>query len=550
MVKKKLRMLPLGGLGEIGLNCLILEWEDSIVLLDCGIQFPDASHPGVELFVPDLSYVMDRIEHLKGVVVTHGHDDHIGAIPYLARRATLDVYCTKFPRGLITHKLAEHEHAKKVNFIEIEPGKSFKVGPFDFTPVAVQHSIIEALAFGIKTPVGLIVHSGDFKHDPTPFEGQTIGLEAFEEFGKAGVHLLFADSTNAEKAGHTVSEEDIAKSFSHLFKEQNTRIIIALFASNIRRIGNLLKLAHEQGKKVVLLGRSMHSYTRLAHEQSSLNIPEDTLILPENADKYPDDKVIILATGSQAEPQSALLRVAHGTHRDLQLRPGDRVMLSSRFIPGNERAISGMISQLARQGADILYESIHQIHVSGHGFQEELRLLHKACKPKFFVPVHGEYRHMAKHADLATESDIARENIFVIEDGQVLETDGKILDRAEKVELKKVPIVQGWVMEQRPIVFTQRSGMAKAGIVYSVLMRDAETEDLIGRPVVNSYGVLFKEGEEEDRVKLEAVDLVESIYEDERRESDVAERIRLQLRRYYRDHACYKPIVITQVFDV
>ncbi len=546
----ELKFLPLGGLGEIGINCLVIECDGQIVLLDCGIQFPDASHPGVEIFLPDLTYVVERFDRLKGVVVTHGHEDHIGAIPYLARHGKIDVYCTQFPRGLITHKLSEHREAKEVTFHNIEPERPFKVGPFEFHPTSVQHSIIEALGFGVRTPAGLFVHSGDFKHDPRPVNGKVIGLEQFEKWGKEGVHLLFADSTNAEKAGHTISEHEITDSFEGMLSQQKSRVFIALFASNVRRVGNLMHLAHRLGKKVVLVGRSMHSYTRLAHQQKSLQIPENTLILAESSHEYPDDQVIFLATGSQAEPQSALLRLAEGSHREIKLKKGDLIMMSSRFIPGNEKAISNMINELYRLGAEVMYESIHQIHVSGHGFADELQMLHRACKPKFFVPVHGEYRHLAKHANLAVQSGVAPENVFVIEDGQSVVTDGTKLRLGEKVDLKPIPVVQGALMEQRPLVFTQRRALAKAGIVFSVVMRDAKNKQLLGEPVVRSVGLLFKREKELVEAETEAAKFLSNIYIKNMKDPEIAEVFRRELRRFFRDRACYKPTVISQVFDI
>ncbi len=431
MPTEKLRILPLGGLGEIGMNCLVLEWGNEIVLIDCGIQFPDASYGGVDLLVPDLAYVRDRFKSLRGIVVTHGHDDHIGALPFLAREGEIHVYTTPFPRGLIRQKGEEYPEVRNIVFHDISPRKPFKVGPFTFDPIPVQHSIIESLALSIETPVGTIIHTGDFKHDPNEIGGEVIGFEPFQEIGDKGVALLLSDSTNAERTGHTLSELDIAKSFEQIFASQTGRLLTALFASNIRRIERLMQLASAQGKKVALAGRSMHSYTRLAHEQSSLTIPADTLILLENTHKYPDDKVIILMTGSQAEPQSALVRVSQGVHKDIQIKSGDRVILSSRFIPGNERNITSMIDHLYRLGAEVTYESIHQIHVSGHGFQDELMMMLRAARPRHFVPIHGEYRHLAKHSKLASQAGVSPENIQILEDGQSLDLTKKGLFRGE-----------------------------------------------------------------------------------------------------------------------
>jgi ribonuclease J len=545
-----LRMIPLGGLGEIGMNCFVLEWRDQLVLIDCGIQFPDSSYPGVELLAPDFSYVKERIDHLRGIVVTHGHDDHIGAIPFLAREADLDVYCTAFPKGLITQKLSEHSNLCEVRFHEIAPRKMFSVGPFKFDPIPVAHSIIEALAFGIETPVGNLIHSGDFKHDPNELGGETFGFGAFEEWAQRGVLCLLSDSTNAERTGHTLSESDIARSFENILSRQTGRILIALFASNIRRIENLLWLAHRLGKKVAFAGRSMHSYTKLSHDQGSLKIPPETLVLLENMGEVADDRLIILATGSQAEPQSALLRIAQGVHKDVQIRLGDLVILSSRFIPGNERSITFMIDHLYRAGADVLYENIHQIHVSGHGFQDELLMMLNAAKPRFFVPIHGEYRHLAKHAVLAKSAGVPKENIFVIEDGQVVEltTDG--ISRKEILPLQKTAIVEGSVIEGNAALFTQRLNLGKTGIVFVALVRDRQTLDLVADPKVTAYGVIYRRGEVVEEVMEEAVDFVEDVYDEHAADRDLDDVIRLETRRFFKKRVSHKPVVIPMILEI
>lgn len=550
MSSEKLRILPLGGLGEIGMNCLVLEWMGEMVLVDCGVQFPDATYPGVDFLLPDLSYVRERFQGLRGVVVTHGHDDHIGGIPFLARHGAIDVYSTPFPRGLLQQKLEEHPESHEIRFHEIEPRRVFEVGPFRFDAIPVQHSIIEALGFAIETPMGTIVHSGDFKHDANEIAGHAIGFGPFEEYGRRGVQLLFSDSTNAERTGHTLSELDIARSFERIFAAQDGRLFIALFASNIRRIEHLLKMAHLAGKKVAFGGRSMHSYTRLAHEQGSLNIPPDTLILVENIQNYKDNEVVVLLTGSQAEPQSMLVRVASGQNKDLKLRPGDRVILSSRFIPGNERNITAMIDQLYRQGAEVIYESIHQIHVSGHGFQDELMMMLRATRPRCFVPIHGEYRHLAKHAKLARAAGVEPENIQIVEDGQMLELDREGLRRVAPVELLKGAIVEGQFMRGSAQLFSQRQHLAKTGVVFAVLMRDSRTLELVANPRIHSFGLLLKEGLEIVDVLNEAVDFLESVYPALAKKPDLEEGLRLELRRFFKKRACYKPITIPVVLDV
>lgn len=550
MPQQNLRILPLGGLGEIGMNCLVLEWKDEIILIDCGIQFPDASFAGVDLLAPDFSYFEGKFDNIRAVVVTHGHDDHIGAIPFLARETELDVYTTPFPRGLIEQKLTEHSDLHEVRFHELEARKKFTVGSFTFDPIRVQHSIIESLAFSIETPVGRLVHTGDFKHEAGPVGGEVVGFGSFEELGKQGVLLLLSDSTNAERAGHTISETDIARSFEGIFAKQSSRLIIALFASNIRRIENLLKLAHRMGKKVALAGRSMLFYTKLAHGQSSLDIPEDTLILLENTGHYPDDKVIVLATGSQAEPGSALVRVAQGEHKEMKLKPGDQVILSSRFIPGNERNITSMIDQLYRSGAEVMYESIHQIHVSGHGFQDELLLMLKATRPKYFIPIHGEYRHLKKHATLARLAGVSEPNIVVIEDGQCVEVNERSISLGEKLALQKIPIVGGEYLDGNPEVFQQRIALSKTGIVFAAFLRDRKTGDLIADPQLSAHGLLFRKGESPEEVFQEAIEHIDDIFHEHAENPDLTETLRLEIRRFFKTRVSHKPQVIPLVLDL
>ncbi len=532
------------------MNCLLLEWKNDIVLIDCGIQFPDASYAGVDLLTPDFQYLRGKLDRLRGIVVTHGHDDHIGSTPYLAQYTELDVYATPFPTGLIQHKLSEATKARAVRYHEIRPRQKFKVGPFEFDPIPVQHSIIEALGFAIKTPVGVIIHSGDFKHDANEVKpGEKIGFEAFKEYGDEGVRLLFSDSTNAERDGHTLSELDIERSFERILSEQTGRLFIALFASNIRRIERLLALARKHDKRVALAGRSMHAYLKLAFEQSSMKLPEDTIILLEDAHQYQDQRLIFLLTGSQAEPQSALVRVAAGENKNLQIRNGDRVILSSRFIPGNERNINQMIDQLYRLGAEVTYESFHQIHVSGHGFQDELMMMLNAVRPQAFVPIHGEYRHLSKHRRLARHSGVANERTFAIEDGQWLQLTKKELSLGTKLELQKGVVVGGNYMTASKELFVQKNNLAKTGIVFVAFARD-KRKRLMAQPRVGIYGVMFRQEENAVQACEEIEKYLAKIYGASRTEEDLEDIIRLEVRRFFRKRASHKPAVVSVYSDI
>lgn len=550
MSSRKLRILPLGGLGEIGMNCLVVEWGEDMILIDCGVQFPDASYAGVDILTPDFNYVRRKIKNLRGIVVTHGHDDHIGGIPFLLKDKDIDVYCTPFPEGLLRQKLTEYEDCKEIRYHRIEPRKKFSVGPFKFDPIPVAHSIIEALGFAMETPVGTIVHTGDFKHDPKELvDGKPISFEPFAEWGKKGVLCLLSDSTNAERMGHTISELDISSSFERLLGEQSGRILIALFASNIKRIEKILRIAHAQGKKVALAGRSMHSYTKLAFDQDSLGIPPETLILLEDVENHPDDKVIVLLTGSQAEPQSALVRIAQCNHKEFQIKNGDSVILSSRFIPGNERNITQMINHLYRQGAEVLYESFHQVHVSGHGFQDELLMMLEAVRPKCFVPVHGEYRHLAKHAKLARKAGVAAENVKIIEDGQLLELGKESIEVCERLELEKGVVVEGVYMAGGHELFSQRAALAKTGIVFLALIRKGKSKKLLTEPILGTHALLYKRDIDPEETLTEAVQTAKKVFKEFSQEPDLSEHVRLEMRRFFRKRVSHKPVVIPLILE-
>ncbi len=548
---KRLKILPLGGLGEIGMNCLLLEYDEQIVLLDCGIQFPDSRFPGVDILTPDLTYVRQKAKQVRGVVITHGHEDHIGGLPYLAQSMKLDVWATPFPRGLIEHKISEHSNLQTMKFHDIKPGKKFKVGPFTFDPIPVQHSIIESLGFAIETPVGTLIHTGDFKHDETDAGGPVKDFARFHEWGDKGVLLLLSDSTNAERLGHTITEEEVVLAFGDFFRDQKGRLLVAMFASNIRRIENLLWLAKKMGKRVAFEGRSMHSYVHLAHEQGSMKLPDDTIILAEDVEDYPDDQVILFLTGSQAEPQSALVRIATGVHKTVHIKPTDRVLMSSRFIPGNERAITNMIDSLYRQGAEVVYESVHHIHVSGHGYQEELAMMLKATRPKFFVPIHGEYRHLAMHAKLAKANGVREDHICVIEDGQPVEFGKNDFKLGERLELQKGIVVSGSYMNSDPTLFTQRAALAKTGIVFVTLMRKAgHRKKLAYAPQVAAYGILLESGRDITDVMEDAERHLEDKYPEMLKEEELAEALRIETRRFFKRYSAMKPVVLSVILDI
>ncbi len=548
----RLKFLPLGGLGEIGMNCLVMEHENRRVLIDCGVQFPDDMFPGVDLLIPDFSYLDRQKKEPIDVVITHGHDDHIGAIPFLAQKHNVRVYCTGFPQRLLEQKMREVPHLKNVTFHEVAPHKSFRVGPFNFHPIPIAHSIVESLAYVIETPVGNIIHTGDFKHEgeASPSEMQNAFSE-IKSWGDKGIHLLLSDSTNAERQGHSLAEGDILGSFEHILAEQKGRIFIALFASNIRRVHNLINLAKKMNKKVAFMGRSMITYTQIAFDLSIMDVPQNTLLPSSDLHRYPDNEQVILLTGSQGEPRAALMRLSNQSHRQLRIKRGDLILMSSRLIPGNEKAIYGMIDGLYRQGAEVLYETFRNIHVSGHGFQEELLLMLKAARPKFFVPVHGGYRHLAKHASLAASTGIPERNIHIIENGQSLELTHERLSLGPTIELFDRVVIEMQVLEGHSGTFAEREQMALSGIVHAIFLRNKKSKKLVGHPIVQPYGLLLKDNTSKKEFIEKAMAVAHKSYgaNTHRSQTDM-KKVAQDIKQFFKRELHSKPALLPTVIEL
>ena len=463
----KLHIIPIGGLEQIGMNITAFEYEDSIIVVDCGLAFPEDDMLGIDLVIPDVTYLRDHISKVKGFVITHGHEDHIGALPYILKEMNLPIYTTKLTMGIIENKLREHNLMRSTKRKVVRHGQSINLGKFRIEFIKTNHSIQDASALAIYSPAGIVVHTGDFKVDYTPVFGDAIDLQRFAEIGKKGVLALMSDSTNAERAGFTQSERTVGRTFDHLFAEHsNTRIIIATFASNVDRVQQIINSAYKYGRKVVVEGRSMVNIISTAAELGYLDIPKNTLIEIDKLKNYPPEKTVLITTGSQGESMAALSRMAADIHKKVTIMPGDTVIFSSNPIPGNEKSVSKVINELSAKGANVIFQDAH---VSGHACQEELKLIYSLVKPKYAIPVHGEYRHMKANAGIAEQLGIPKENIFILQAGDVLELDDKGARVAGHVQTGAILVDGLGVGDVGNIVLRDRQHLAEDGILIVVL---------------------------------------------------------------------------------
>jgi ribonuclease J len=484
-----IKIIPLGGLDRIGMNITAFEYEDSIIVVDCGISFPDEDMLGIDLVIPDITYLMDNREKVKGFVITHGHEDHIGALPYILRDLNVPIYATKLTLGLIESKLKEHNLLKTTKRKVVRHGSSINLGAFRIEFIRTNHSIADASALAIYSPAGIIVHTGDFKIDYTPLFGDPIDLQRFGEIGKKGVLALLCDSTNALRPGFTVSEKLVARTFDTLFAENQTnRIMIATFASNVDRVQQIINTAYKFNRKVVLQGRSMVNVINIASELGYIHVPDNTMIEVEQMVNYEDNQLVLITTGSQGEAMAALSRIADSTHKKIRIKPGDRIIFSSTPIPGNEKAVSRIINDLSMKGAKVIYQDTH---VSGHACQEEIKLIYSLLKPKYTVPIHGEYRHRMGQADIAKELGFTSDNIFILQSGNVLELSqekGKIIGQ---VPAKGVLVDGLGVGDIGNIVLRDRQQLSENGVIIVVLTLSKQTNEILDGPDVISRGFVY-----------------------------------------------------------
>ena len=485
----RLKVIPLGGLEQIGMNITAFEYEDSIVVVDCGLSFPEDDMLGIDLVIPDITYLKNNIEKVKGFVITHGHEDHIGALPYVLKEINVPVYATRLTMGLIENKLKEHNLTGQVKRKVVKFGQSINLGQFRIEFIKTNHSIVDAAALAIYSPAGIVVHTGDFKVDYTPVFGDAIDLQRFAELGKKGVLALMCDSTNAERPGFTPSERTLGKTFDALFEEhKNTRILIATFASNVDRVQQIINSAYKFGRKVVVEGRSMVNIIEVATNLGCLSIPDKTLIDIEQLKNYPREKTVIITTGSQGESMAALSRMANGTHRKVSIKPNDTIVFSSNPIPGNEKSVTGIINELMMKGADVIFQDVH---VSGHACQEDIKLIYSLVNPKYAIPVHGEYKHLVAQAKIAEQLGYDTDHIKILSSGDVLEINEDGAKVTGRVHVGNVMVDGLGVGDVGNIVLRDRQRLAEDGIIIVVMTLEAGSGQLLAGPDIVSRGFVY-----------------------------------------------------------
>lgn len=486
----KLKIIPLGGLGEVGKNITVFEYKDDIIIVDCGLSFPEDEMLGIDVVIPDITYLLKNKDKIKGVILTHGHEDHIGGLPYALTKLDLPIYGTKLTLGLVENKLKEHR-INDVNLIEVRAGDVIDLGCFSIEFIKTSHSIPDSVALAIKTPVGMVVHTGDFKIDYTPINDNLIDLHKFAEIGSKGVLALLADSTNVERPGYTMSEKTVGDTFNDIFLKAPQRIIVATFASNVHRVQQVIDAAELYNRKVIVSGRSMINTVNVAKDLGYLRVKEGSLIDINDMNKYPSNEIVILTTGSQGEPMSALTRMAFSEHRKIELVPEDLVVISASPIPGNEKTVFRVINKLMEIGTKVIYESLADVHVSGHACQEELKLIHTLLKPKFFIPVHGEYRHLKRHGELAMELGMPEENIFIASNGSVIEFSKDKGSINQFVQAGNILVDGLGIGDVGNIVLRDRKHLSEDGLIVVVVTMSKQEGKVIAGPDIISRGFVY-----------------------------------------------------------
>lgn len=546
-----LTIVPLGGVEEIGLNMTVFECSGDMIIVDAGLMFPEEDMLGVDFVIPDMSYILDNKEKVRAILITHGHEDHTGALPFLLRELKVPVYGTALTLGLVQEKLKEYR--VEATLMPVKPRDTVTLGAFKVEFIRVTHSIVDGVALGIETPLGRIVHTGDFKIDPTPVDGELLDFHKFTEYGEKGTLLMLSDSTNAEKGGFTFSEKEVRRAFENIFSTAPGRIIISTFASNIHRIQQAIDVAAMFGRKVVLCGKSMVSNAQIALDLGYLRIPKETWLRLEDLKKLDDKEAVIITTGSQGEPMSVLSRIATGEHKQIKIKEGDTVILSAKMIPGNERSIGKIINHLFKRGANVIYEKVSEIHVSGHASKEELKLMLNMVRPKYFIPIHGEYRHLVYHSKLALKMGIPRENVFILADGDVLEVNGDGASKGGRVDSGRILIDGKGIGDVEEMVLRDRRRLAHDGIVIVLIAFDKLTGSVVSGPDIISRGFVFEDVSQE--VLNDVKELVSSTIRDMDTEiaSDASllkAKIRSTLKKYLRNTMERTPMIVPIIFEI
>ena len=547
-----LKIIPLGGLGEFGLNMMLLQSGEQAIAIDCGLMFPGADLFGIDLVIPDISYILENKIALKGIVLTHAHEDHIGALPYILKQIEAPVFATRLTLGLLRNKLKEHGLDKTADLREIAAGKPWQLGSFKLEGIRVTHSLMDCLAVAVDTPAGVVIHTGDFKIDNTPMNDEFFDFQKFAAYGERGVLLLLSDSTNVERPGYTPSEREVGKNIEEIVAKSRGKVFVSTFSSNIPRLQQVADISEQAGRRLVLSGRSMINNSQIASELGYMRLPKGTMTESEPWQNLARDKITFLTTGSQGEPLSALHRIALDDHKSIRIEPGDTVMLSSKFIPGNERTITNLINHLYRRGAEVHYESVSEIHVSGHASQEELKTMLRLTRPRYFVPVHGEYRHLVRHVQLARAVGIPEENCFLLEDGEVLELTRDSAKKAAPVPVGRVFVDGKGVGDVEDVVIRDRRHLSEDGMVLAVMAIHQQSGEIVAGPDLITRGFVRADGGEEilERARQIVLQTMKEINRETRTDpGEVQEEVRKALRRYFYKALERRPVVLAFIME-
>ncbi len=550
--RAKIKIIPLGGINEIGKNITAIEYKEDIIIIDCGLKFPDDDMFGIDIVIPDVSYLIKNSEKIKGIFLTHGHEDHIGALPYVLRQLNVPVYGTKLTLGIVETKLKEHGLLASTELVRVKPKDIIKLDSVSVEFIKTNHSIADSVAIAVHTPLGVVLHTGDFKIDYTPIDGEMMDFGRLAELGRKGVLVLMADSTNVERPGYTMTEKVVGETFLRLFGKAKGRLIVATFASNVHRIQQIITAAEAYEKKVAVSGRSMENIVQVAIELGYLTVGKDVLVPVDQISKYPNEKIVVITTGSQGEPMSALARMAASEHRKINVIPGDTVIISATPIPGNEKFVSKVINQLFKKGAQVIYDSREKIHVSSHACQEELKLMQALVKPKFFVPVHGEYRHLKKHGELAMEVGLSEKNLLIPENGDVIEVARNYIKKNGTVVSWQVFVDGLGVGDVGNIVLRDRKHLSQDGILTIVVTIEKQTGRVVSGPDIISRGFVYVR--ESEGLMDEAREIVKSVLKtcEEKQITDWAtlkSKMRDQLREYLYEKTKRKPMILPIIME-